>query len=547
MPQQPFRMRECFLPFVALLALYLSTLSNNLSASHDSIQYLNQIDAGKELFHPHHLLFNAAARTWLRGWRLMGAGGDSSGIVAAMNALFGALTAAVFYLLLRRRLGLSPATALGATAILAFSYGFWFHSVCIEVYIIPVFGLLSTLYFLTDENAGPLSFALAGLAHGFTVLFHQVHVLFGLAVIMAAVIHSRGRAGQIAKRLAAYAAVALPVAIVPYLFVMIRIHHIASVRDAMSWLTLYAHEGAYWKPLAPKTAALAAVGFGRTLIGGRFLFALPGSENTLGDLLGDKMLADDAFTVRGIGPSVAALLLALSALAVLAYVAAIVQCLRGLRGAWPARRVFLLLLATWLVPYCLFFFFWDSSNVEMWIPQAVCVWLGIWAVWSVRPPLKRPLAGVAIVAMAALLLAANLFGSILPTHSIDNDYYYRHIIGLDGLASEGDLVVLPQVWLWKANMTRYLPSIEAVSQDVFAKECATPEEFAKKLKTMLEERLAAGHRIFAFEETIRPSALTRSALGVYAGAAEGVWREYIPQMRKTINRFPYFVYILSRN
>ena len=98
------RMGELAVPFIAYSLLYVLTLSNVLSVATDSISYINQIDRGREFFHPHHLLYKPFAWMWIALWRQAGIHLDSAILVSALNAIFGALTLCVFYSFLRVRL-----------------------------------------------------------------------------------------------------------------------------------------------------------------------------------------------------------------------------------------------------------------------------------------------------------------------------------------------------------------------------------------------------------------------------------------------------------
>ena len=76
--------------------------------------------------------------------------GSSVDVAMALNAVFGAPSVSIFYLLLRRRLSLSSAAALVGTALMTFlPDGVWFDSTTVEVYVIPLFFLLWTFYLLT--------------------------------------------------------------------------------------------------------------------------------------------------------------------------------------------------------------------------------------------------------------------------------------------------------------------------------------------------------------------------------------------------------------
>ncbi len=132
----------------AALALYAATLAQNFALAHDSVSYLIEIERGAVdgLFHPHHLLYNALAALWLGGLRALGLGADGGLLVALLNAIFGAAGIAVVYAFLRRRAALPLGLALAATALVACSFGYWFYSVSVEVYLIPLFFLLAALY-----------------------------------------------------------------------------------------------------------------------------------------------------------------------------------------------------------------------------------------------------------------------------------------------------------------------------------------------------------------------------------------------------------------
>ncbi len=105
---------ELAIPFVVFLALYIATISHIPSAARDSISYITNIDSGLKLayphnplFHPHHLLYNGLARTWIALCRSLGLTSGVVFLIPLLNSIFGALTLCVFYRLLRKRLQVS--------------------------------------------------------------------------------------------------------------------------------------------------------------------------------------------------------------------------------------------------------------------------------------------------------------------------------------------------------------------------------------------------------------------------------------------------------
>src|SRR5262245_28012663 len=173
---------------VAALALcaYAATLSPNLAAAHDAVVYMNLIDGSEPAFHPHHLLFAPLAQLWIAALRHLGVGAESSRLVALLDACAGAAGLAVVYALLRRRAEFGPAFAGVVTLCAGASFGFWFYSVSVEVYMLPLALVLAALYVLGGRGSLERRFAAAGALHGAAVLFHQLHVLFFPAVLWAA-------------------------------------------------------------------------------------------------------------------------------------------------------------------------------------------------------------------------------------------------------------------------------------------------------------------------------------------------------------------------
>src|SRR5206468_396508 len=64
------------------------------------------------------------------------------------------------------------------------------------------------------------------------------------------------------------------------------------------WMTAYGQDSSYWHPLTPGTLGRAIIGFGRGLIGGTFLFALPPAAHWLTAHLTGYDLDDQIFLVR---------------------------------------------------------------------------------------------------------------------------------------------------------------------------------------------------------------------------------------------------------
>src|SRR5262245_56316006 len=199
----------------AAAVAYALTLSSVPALTHDSLNYLDNIrTGGMALYHPHHLAYNAVARVWLNLLGALGLGGDALHRVELLNSLFGGVAAALVWTLLRHQAKAGPRAALAATAGAAFSFGVWFYSVSVEVYILPLVLLLATLLVLTGPRLTRPTMAAAGVLNGLAVVAHQINVLFAVVVVVVAVHGVDRRTAR--ARLAAYGTAAAGVVAAAY-------------------------------------------------------------------------------------------------------------------------------------------------------------------------------------------------------------------------------------------------------------------------------------------------------------------------------------------
>jgi hypothetical protein len=254
------------------LLLYIFTQCDALSPAHDSVLYLRMIERG-EYFHPHHLLYNAAAALWLGLWSGVLPGADSVTLISWMNGVFGALSIGVVFLLLRHRAMLDRVQALTGALLPAASFGVWFYSVTIEVYIPALLFLLMAFYLLTDSRKSIGVFTAAGAMHGLAMLFHQVHVLFAvpaLFVLLRAIMPARESAEKLRMLKAGlgYVIAGMLVTAVPYVVIGAGVLGHSTVQEFMAWLLGYASEGKYWHAPGVTTIVHVGIGFVRSIVGG---------------------------------------------------------------------------------------------------------------------------------------------------------------------------------------------------------------------------------------------------------------------------------------
>jgi hypothetical protein len=395
------------------LGLYVMSLSPNLGAAHDSIYYLRSIETGVALLHPHHLIYNAVGR----GWTIL-TGLDAAVAVPLLNALFGAATIFLLHRLLIETAG--AISALFWTLLYAASFGPWFYSSMIEVYILPLPFLIVAFRLATRARPTPGAAIGAGALLGIAILGHQTN-----ALLLPALLWPLRRAPRRLPILLMAAAAAT--AGIPYLL---------AARNAgeslAHWSTLYLREldlGAFTLMTLPK----AAVGIGRFFIGGHFVFAfdrLPGLES----LLAGHHLADERFLVREMPAAVAA---TLALLAIAWFVALGVLLGRAGRqyGKLLRGRESILPPTIWFGAYAIFFTWWEPANVEFWIATMIPAFIvgarvtgNIWSktgdsilVFETKTSILSPVFRWFILPI--LLFMINALGSIAPLTRVENDYY----------------------------------------------------------------------------------------------------------------------------
>ena len=513
--------------FLAAFALYAATPSANLGAAHDGVVYLAAIEAGRDPFHPHHLLYQPAAMLWLDAWRRLGVDADGARVVGLLGSLFGALAVAAFFAVLRRRLGLELGRALAGAALAATSFGLWFYSVTVEVYTVPLVFLVGAFYALAAPRPGPRAFAAAGLLHGLAVLFHQSHLLFAGVSLAAAWLARRDSGAPTGRLVAAYVAALVPTAALPYALVVVGEVRPTSVTEAWRWLTLYAHHSpSFWRPPDLATPARVAAGLGRAFVGGHFAFALPAARELAAHFLDGHWLADEAFLVRDMGVGTARALLALAA----AFAAA-VAILTARAASWRPRgaigvpgpgRTVLVLAVAWIVPYGAFFAVWQPTNVEFWIAPSLALWLFVLAVWArAERGRSRPVVGMAgMGALALVLLGVNYAGSIRLLADPANDYYRAVTAPLAAEAAPGDLIVIGREWILAAYLER-ATDVPVMSLDVAYAGAGDPDAFVRRVGRAVDATLARGQRVVLSDEALHldPETVRRAGPGILAVGA----------------------------
>jgi hypothetical protein len=505
----PSTIRELLLPFFASLVLYGLTISDNLSVSSDSIDYINTMDSsfasGRPLFHPHHLLNQPAGVLWLEFLRSIGITSDSARIVPLLPALVGSLTLCVFYLILRNRLGLSRALSLIGTALPAFSFAFWYYSDCVDVYNFPLLFIMLSLYLVTADRLGPMQCVLVGFTTAMAVIFHQIHVLF-IPVALAAFFIRRYGSVSFWRRTAGYLAGLVPSVALPYLLVIFAVKRLTTFDEITGWVTRYGHHSAYWYPPALSTLFKAFVGFFRSIIGTHFAMAIPSLKSFSERVFAGKWLTDEYYLVHNMDPRLALILLGLSILIALMCLLFVILRLRYFRAAWNGTRTVVPLAVICFAIYGAFFFFFEPHNFKFWIMQSLCWWLFFIALFTFsetskpRGEISRA-RGLSVIAI--LILFVNYFGSVAFLASRTNDYYYRQIAPLSEFSDSGDLVIADRSWVVGNYLERFT-DVNVLCLSDACEESEDSDAYILKVRDAITQTLERGDRVFILGDAVEP-------------------------------------------
>ncbi|MEP7189604.1 MAG: hypothetical protein ABI901_10480, partial [Roseiflexaceae bacterium] len=133
-----------FLTFVA----YVTTLTQ--VHTFDALSYVTSVERKPwtEVFHPHHLAYGPLGVLAFQAGRTLGYTGGAALPMQVLNALAGALGAALFYAIVRRVTRRDDLALTGAL-LLGGGYAYWYYAIEIEVYTVAALFLIICLDIVT--------------------------------------------------------------------------------------------------------------------------------------------------------------------------------------------------------------------------------------------------------------------------------------------------------------------------------------------------------------------------------------------------------------
>lgn len=416
-------------------AVYALTLSRHYSA--DSVLYALRIEGWQpgQLLDPTHLLIEPMAVGWYRLWQGLGWQGDSLVPLQVINALGGAASATLLYVIGRR---LSGSRTIGGIVALGFavSGGLWLLSVEAEFVTVPLAWALLVLWLIL---APPRRLATHGLMYA-TVLgaVLTLAILFYLNGIMLVFVAATGlmvqeghgrreRIEQLVAMLLAVGLVCLPIGL--------------ALLDGRSWSQwanqIWQNGGSGYTAVTWLDGPHGGYAFLRTLA----LF--PGQA--MNDS-GRAFLAEAGWGER--------LLFGLFYAAVLGLaLAPFVLAVRMRKLFWTRYRRETLVLLVWAVLYGAFAIYWVPGDISFWVPMLTAWWLLVAMVAAIeidnerkqeRAATTKPWLAMPIWPLIALVVAlavVNAVTVIWPRHNLATNTRYWLAKQVASQTSTDDLII----------------------------------------------------------------------------------------------------------
>lgn len=334
---------------------------------------------------PHHLLYYPLAF-------------GSYKVVAALTAspvveyyhlqllsLFSGLIALAFIYYILKALAIDKFFRLAGFFLIAFSYLFWFLSVEVEVHMPGFCCLVAGIYFLFFRSLEFKHILPAALCFSLAAGFH----LSNGAIVFSLLLFFLYRRVQWKKILQFYSFYALFL-LLPYgwLTLVTRIDLVAWVKDILqgrSIFTGYAYAGTKFSRFRS--------------------FSIDSLQQSLGAVKEGILVSTTSI------PAVLSLVLCLVILAVIVW-----------QARKAAARKNTLYFSFWLLPFFVFFTFWQPGNVEFKLNITVPLLMAFIYSWSLLPRQKivRPL--FTVLALAVFLV--NFYTFFKPAHDLENNPHF---------------------------------------------------------------------------------------------------------------------------
>lgn len=492
-----FNTKNIKIIFITLIAFFIFIGILNFNVTHlttrfefDSISYSMQLEKKniRDIFHPHHLLYNYFKWLLFNLLKANGYNGGSLLVSQFFNSFMGALGITFLFLTIRY-ITKSIFPALVAGGVLSFSFGYWYCSTFGGVrvmgiaFLILLFFLLS--YFVTsqekDFKKNLCLIILISVVHSFVIFSHQIHTMFAVIVILSLFFKKDTLFNKFVY-FAIYSLILIVIVGGIYYYIGTSIYHLKTSKGFYNWLISYTKVG-MWGKLDSESVRLAKEGIERTFIGSLY------KDNLFYGTIKNKDIINVFYYSL--------------------YVTGIYALIFSFRLFKKYLPIIVMCIA-WLVLYVPFFVWWEPVNFEFWtypLPAfLILLSLPISDLWNTFQflPLKigwRIFTGLVFSILILIFFWYNFFGTILIYSNISKSRYYNIIDSIKTISKDKDdfLVILGKDALIP-NINYYIPREFLSIYHRIRKYEGDESAAIKDIVTTINEKLNQKRKVFIHNE-----------------------------------------------
>lgn len=422
-------------------------LSENLSLSHDSIYYLIDITDNPYILHPHHLLFFPVSSFLSKTLIFIGINSVKDSI-ALQSAAAGSIVLVILYYILRHNFSFTKYSSRLAVVLVSVIYGFWFYCLSIETYHLPLIFIFLSLYFITKKEIDSQSVILSAIFGGIAVLFHQLHGLFGLVVVLYLTINGFKKNF---RPILIFSVVFNIVWITGYIVAFIHLD-LYSLDRITRWFFKYNYEVNSWASMNSSFIFKPFVGIIRSFVTIHPLFISTEMSSIVTGIFANKEFSDDAYLIRGFSGIHFYIYAILSLITAISVISLLMIKRKVIRSEIFTNLHFRIILV-FLVVYSIFFSFWDSSNLEFWIPQSILICIiASFAAGSIRNQIYKLLIPAIWVTS---LFYINYQYTISLVDDKNNSYFYVEVSDATNVLPDSSVIIYDKEWIAKPSYQIY--------------------------------------------------------------------------------------------
>jgi hypothetical protein len=412
--------------------------------------------------------------------RSNGYGGRAILISQIFNCIAGALGVSFMFLTVRY-FTKNLFTAVIASSVLCFSYGFWYCSTFGGVRVMGI-SFLILLFFilfyfsLNEENKyykNIIIIVLAGIVHCFVIFSHQTHAMF-LPVVIAAIFLKKDKMINKLTYFLVYCLILTGVVAGLYYYIGVTVYHLKTKEGFYGWLTSLANAGV-WGKLTSDSVSKAYSGFKVTLTGGLFAGKFPYADIRNIDIIS------------------------------ILYYALCAACIYGLSSFLRiAKKHYKVIIGCllWLAIYIPFFIWWEPENFEFWIyPLPAFIILFSLPVsdllnrWK-KLPLKiswKIFWIIIIFVLTLMFICHNIFNIIVPHSDASKSIYQNMMKNInDNSNNSDDLVIITGTDALITHVKYFCPrdylSAYEEIRDCKGDETLIKKDFVERINSKLNEK-----------------------------------------------------------